>query len=636
MSTTTEQDSKYPFLKVRKDKDSILMGINPTNKHQHEMIKAVKTLNTVQHAMKGMLFSLNSSSIEPFQIDMKTAITNFSSLVTNQFMIQVYAFEYDAHNKSLKVNNYFINHPSEEKNYTIYNIFDEILSFSYNSIKSWFDNRDKFTTEGFKKDLLSQFQQKSTDPKSMGILINPLKFFQEYKSGVPVSEEMLEAISKELGKRLVEMNLAKEIPDHGLILLKPAEILEHYEAASEFLNEKIIPSANSEPVQRSRLDKVSLEEKIYFSLEKYPIKTAKYTAMKAKEIKQYKSMNPKTSTYPGSLCVETLIRLEDISEDKYQLQWKEDCNKIKMDFKKNIIVASNKWSKLINFVSHAEAIEFHPELWKELIIDKDLLYTQWQMPKGTVHIFTGKEPGFFKVIIPGMMGLSASDMWKASAIKNHMEKNQKQLRGLLADSSFSIIYQDLERRIYLSYLPWYFKIFLYFPFFFFLEAVLVNAKKQIASEQETFGKKNEGINAKLITEKQSLFSNKVLSLKEDFIFESIVQTLDNYYLGLKKVPSVNDVKQYFEDYDSFSNIVNSRKFRIIPMMIKNVEEDVLLYPDDEDWRQKKSQISKTLDNIVHEKNPHINNQNLDKAKIEKAQKLLTLIENNSLPKVKAI
>ncbi len=637
MSAPTEQELKYPFIKVRKDKDSILMGINPTNKHQHEMIKLVKNHNSVQNAMKGMQYNINNSTMEVLQLDMKSIVTNFSSLVNNLFMMQVLAFDYDAHNRSLNVKSYFISHPSEEKTYTIYNIFEELIGFSYNSIKSWFDTKEQTAVENFKKELQLEFQQKGNADKAIGVLLNPLKRFQEYKNGIPMADEMLEYISKELTKRILEMNLGKEIPGQGLLFLKPIELLEHYEACAEFLDEKIIPSVNAEPVQKSRLDKVNLEEKIYFSLEKYPTKTAKYSAMKAKEIKQYKSVN--SSTYPGSLCIETIIKLENVVEERYQAISRDEINKAKQDFKKPLMTATNKWSKLVQFIPQAEALEYHPELWKELIIDKDLLYTQWQLQKGTIHIFTGKEPGYFKVIIPGLTTLGLSDMWKASAIKNHMEKNQKQLRGLLADSSFAVVFQNLEKRIYLSYLPWYFKIFLYFPFFIFLDAVLENAKKQIISEQESFARKNETTYQSLISEKQSLFSNKALSLKEDFIYDSIVQTLDNYYFGLKKIPSLNDVKLYFEDYDLFNNILTQRKFRIIPIQVKNIEEDAILYPDNEDWKQKKSQLSKTLENIVSEKNPHLANgkqTSSDKSKSEKAQKLLNLIESNSLPKIKAI
>ena len=121
MSTQAELEFKYSFLKVRKEKDSILMGINPTNKYQHELLKAIKTLNTIQHATKGMLFTLNNTILEQLQLDLKTAATNLSSLINNQLAAQVFCFEYDAHNRDLKVTGFFITHPSEEKSYSIFN-----------------------------------------------------------------------------------------------------------------------------------------------------------------------------------------------------------------------------------------------------------------------------------------------------------------------------------------------------------------------------------------------------------------------------------------------------------------------------------------------------------------------------------
>jgi hypothetical protein len=634
MSSTSESEFKYSFLKVRKDKDSILMGINPTNKYQHELIKLVKQQNSIQHAIKGMLFNLNNSNLEQLQLDQKTAITNLNSLVTNLFMAQVYAFEYDAHNRTLKVNSYFITHPGEDKSYNIYNIFDEILSFSFNSIKSWFDNREQIPAENFKKELQVQFQQKVVDTKSQSVLLNTYRKFQEFKTGIIVADEMLEYISKELNKRLIEAGIAKEIPGHGLLLLKNSEILEHFEICAEFLNERIIPNVSTEPIQKSRLDKVSLEEKIYFSTEKYIVKTAKFTALKAKEIKQAKAS--KTNLYPGALCIESIIKLEDITEEKYQSQWKEECNKVKQEFKRTITVPSNKWFKLITFVSDEESKNYHPDVWKDLINDKDLLYLRWNLPKTIMHVFTGNQPGFFKVLVPGMMSLSLNEIWKASALKSLMEKNQKQLRGLMADSSFTVIFQNLEKRIYMSYLPWYYKIFFFFPFVVFLEPILFSARKKIHLEQEAYSNKHDEVAKKIQSDQKTQYLNKVNSIKDEFIYESIIQTLDNYYFNLKKIPSVNEIKQFFEDYEAFSNIVNLKKFRIIPIIIKNNEDDALLYPEDAEWKTKKSQLSKVLDSIIHEKNPHLVSQNPDKVRLEKAQKLLNLIETNSLPKVKAV
>ena len=105
---------------------------------------------------------------------------------------------------------------------------------------------------------------------------------------------------------------------------------------------------------------------------------------------------------------------------------------------------------------------------------------------------------------------------------------------------------------------------------------------------------------------------------------------------MKKIPSVTDIRNYFPEYEAFSNIINIRNFRIINLPLKNSEEtEVLLYPDNEDWLEKKAILVKTLDAIINERNPHLVVANADKTKIEKAQKLLNIIDNNSAPKLKA-
>ncbi|HMV44664.1 MAG TPA: hypothetical protein PK079_15775 [Leptospiraceae bacterium] len=643
MSTQAELEFKYSFLKdVRKEKDAILMGINPTNKYQHELLKSIKTLNTIQHATKGMLFNINNTILEQLQIDMKTAVTNLASLVNNQLAAQVCCFEFDAHNRELKVGSFFITHPSEDKSYSIYNLFDELLSYSYNAIKSYFDTREQLLGENFRKELLWQMSSKNADPnsfKGISSLFNPYRRFMESKNGIPISDDMIEYINRELTKRLVESQIAKEVPGHGLLMLKTNEILDHFEAAANAMIEKFIPANANDPTLKSRIDRIVLEEKVYNQVENFPIKTARFAADKAKEIHQYKTIAPgkANSIYPGSLCIQSIISLESAAEERYAIAWRDECNKMKQEFKKNITVPSNKWSKLILFVNHSDSLEIHPEVWKDLINDKDLFYIKWQMPKNTIHVFTGKDPNFFKVLVTGMLNLPANDMWKASALKALIEKYEKQLRSLMTDQSFFQVYQNLEKRIYMQYMPWYYRIFLYFPFSLFQDVILVNAKKKISVEQEVFSSKNDAHNLKYISEMQSKKMEKSIKIKEQALFESVIETLDLFYLTMKKIPTVNDVKNYFPDMEAFSNIINTRSFRILNLPLKGSEEtEVLLYPDNNDWQDnKKALIVKALDSIINDRNPHLVVANADKAKIEKAQKLLNAIEGNSAPKLKA-
>jgi hypothetical protein len=641
MSTQAELEFKYSFLKVRKEKDSILMGINPTNKYQHELLKAIKTLNTIQHATKGMLFTLNNTILEQLQLDLKTAATNLSSLINNQLAAQVFCFEYDAHNRDLKVTGFFITHPSEEKSYSIFNLFDELLSYSYNAIKSWFDTREQLIAENFRKELLWQMSSKNADPnsyKGISTLFNPLRKFIEAKNGIAIPDDMLEYINRELTKRLVESQIAREVPGHGLLMLKTNEILDHFEVAANAMSEKLIPVIANDPVLKSRVDRVVLDEKVYNQIENFPMKTSKFNAEKAKEIHQYKTAGPGRANlnYPGSLCVQTIISLEDITEERYQIAWKDECNKMKQEFKKNITVPSNKWGKLILFVNHSDSLEIHPEVWKDLTNDKELFYIKWQMPKNTIHVFTGKDPNFFKVLVTGMVNLSPNDIWKASALKALIEKNEKHLRNLLMDPSFYSVYQNLEKRIYMQYMPWYYRIFLYFPLSLFQDVILVNAKKKISVEQEVYSSKNDAHNLKYISELQTKKAERSLRIKEQALYEAVIETLDLFYLSMKKIPSVNEVKNYFPDYEAFSNIINSRNFRVINLPIKNTEEsEILLYPENEEWQDKKSILIKTLDSIINERNPHLVVASTDKTKIEKAQKLLNLIDGNSAPKLKA-
>lgn len=629
MQQQVELESKYPFLKVRKEKESILMGINPTNRHQHELLKMIKTLNTVQNVGKGMLFTVKQSVLEQLQIEEKVAISNLNSMVQAQLCAQILCFEYDQPNKQLNVVPFYIAHPPEDKNYNIYNIFDETIVYSYNAIKAWFDTRDQITRDTFKKELQSQFSTRQTEVnqyKGPSSLFNPLKRFQENRNPITISDEMIEYVSRELIMRLVETLNAREIPGHGLLLLKQGEVLDHFEGARDFMEEKLIPSLIADPNIKHRLDRIIFEEEAYYKLERFPVKTTKFIAMKATEIKQIKSSGPRGSiVYPGSLCVETLIKLEEIAEDRYVMQWREECNRARQEFKSSITIPTNKWQRLVAFISQSECINFHPDVWRDITNDKDLYYIKWQLPKNTMHIFTGKDANLFKVIISGMIHLPPNEIWKASAVRNIIEKNSKDFRKLMTDPNFLQLYQNLERKIYMHYMPWYYRIFLYFPLFIFQDFVLVFARKNLAVEQEVYSNKNEAYNMKFVSDLESDRQEKLTKLKEESIFESMIQILDMFYLTLKKIPSVTDVKQYFTDYETFMHLLTARKFKIVNFTLKNNEDvEALLYPEDDNWSTKKSQIMKALDQIVNEKNPHIALQ--DKTRTEKAQKLIAIVD----------
>ncbi|MDX1958216.1 MAG: hypothetical protein SFU98_06565 [Leptospiraceae bacterium] len=622
----SEIETRYPFLKILKEKESILMGINPSNKYQHELLKLIKNQNTIQNCTRGMLFTMNHSFLEQLQMDPKTAVANLNQLISKQLVTQITVFEFDTINKVLNVIPYFITHPSDDKNYNILTIFEELIVYSFNSIRSWFEARDILSGEAFLFELKWQFSSKANEEyRGPTNLFNPVRKLNENKTGITSHPDMIDYMSKEISRRILESNLGVEILSHGILMLKPSEILEFFEAGESFIEEKLIPPLADDVNYKFRIDALLLEKKAYFTLEKFPRKTSKFTASLAKEIKMIKSQSSKNpNVFPGSLALESVIKLEQQAEEKYLYLWKQECEKVKHEFKKTITAPSNKWTNLISFVKHNESLKYPPDVWKDLTNDNDLFYAKWHVPKSLIHVFTGKEPGFFKTLVVGMMGLPETELWKAQALKAIIEKNQKKLGSILIDRNFMIVYQELEKKIYLQFIPWYFRIFLYFPLSIFGEGLYDRAGDKVKQEQTELSKANDAAIAQVNSEITKEKTEALEKFKTEFLAESIKRTLDSFYFQQKKIPTMDEMKQYYPDSDALQAIIKKKNFRVVTLNLKNETSEVLMYPEDEEWAEKKSSLARSLDIMSNDKNPHIASTPTDKAKYEKAQKLLEM------------
>lgn len=623
---TTEQDIKYSFLKVRKEKESIILGINPTNKYQHEILKLAKSMNSIQNAGKGLLFTLNNSILEQLQLDEKIVVTNLNQLVYNQFLVQVLVFEYDTFNNALNVVPYFICHPSEEKTYTIYMMFDELIVYSYNAIKSYFDSRPVISREEFINELNWRYTH-SDAYKGVTNLLNIFMRLESFSNGVTVYPEMVEYQTRELTRRILEAKMAIEISGQGLFMIKNSEVQTVFESAEEFMHESMIPTLLDDLNHRAAIEALLLEKKTYYEAEEFAHKTAKYTVALAKEIKSIKSVGHR-NTYPGSIAIETIIRLEAFVEEKYQSLWKEDCDTVKKDFKKKINTPSSKWSQLITFIEHADTFKYPPNVWKELIADKEIFYIKWHTGKSTFHIFTGKEANIFKSLVVGMVGLPEAELWRAQALKHLIEKNERQLKHLLSDRNFMVVLNELTKKIYMPYVPWFLRFLLFLPFPALYEPFFNVAKSKIEEEQQFLAAKNDALLARVNAEISKNKSEMTAKIKEDFIYESLKKTLDSYYMKQKVVPFFDDLKKLYSDEDTLNRVIANKKFRNLSIKMKNGEvKTALIYPDDSEWIQKKSNLIRSFDSIVSDKNPHIS-MTIDKVKLETAQSFLSALNED--------
>ena len=367
-----------------------------------------------------------------------------------------------------------------------------------------------------------------------------------------------------------------------------------------------------------------LEKKIYFETSQFPFKTTGFAVELAKAAKQIK-VREGVDNVKKLLVMDIIIQLEPYVDNFYMQNWRDDCENVKKEFKRAITAPSSKWMNLITFINHTDSLKYPPDVWKDLLIDKELYYIKWQSPKGTVNVFTGREHGFIRSLVVGMIAIGPGEHWKAVALKYLIDKNERTLRPLLVDHNFSLIYQELNKIIYTPYIPWYFRIFMLIPLQSLNELFYEKAKEKIKQEQEQLGLKNENNNQKVNTEIDSKKKEVVTGVKDKFFSDSVKRTLDYFYSAKKHVPTINELSEYYPEVPDFLNNIKNKKFRIISLPIRGGENiEIVVYPDDDSWVTKKQFLIESLESVVADRNPHISVP-VDMAKIEKAQNLLEIL-----------
>ncbi len=624
ISLGNETDIKYSFLRVRREKESIILGISPTNKIQQEILKVAKNNSTVQNASKGGLFSLKKSFTDSLQIEEKTLTLNLNQLVNNQFLCQIPVFEFDSVEIALDIIPYFITHPGDDKNFSIANLFEELIVCSFKAVKYWYETRSKISRE----DQISEFKwylNGNTEPYGgHSNIFNPHFLLKSLNNGIPIYEEVIEYIARDIERRFIESNLAIPLKEFGIFFIKTAEVMEIFENADSFMQENIISSLIGNATNRTEIEPILLEKKIYYETNQFPFKTTQYSVNLAKAIRQIKIREGIDNT-KKLFVLDIIIQLESYVDNFYMENWRDDCENVKKEFKRAITAPSSKWINLITFINHSESLKYPPDVWKDLLTDKELYYIKWQSPKGTVHVFTGREHGFIRSLVVGMIAIGPNEQWKAVALKYLIDKNERTLRPLLIDHNFALVYQELNKIIYTPYIPWYFRIFMLIPLQSIYEIFYEKAKEKIKLEQEQLTIKNDQSNQKINSDFETKKKEMVIGVKDKFVTDSVKRTLDYYYSIKKQVPTLSELTEYYAEDPEFYNNIKKKKFRVISLPIRGGENiEVVVYPDDESWIIKKQFLIESLENVVADRNPHLSAP-VDMAKIEKAQNLLEIL-----------
>ncbi|MCB1191101.1 MAG: hypothetical protein H7A23_11715 [Leptospiraceae bacterium] len=636
MSVSQSQKDKSP-IHVLKEKDAVLMGIHLNNKHQIELLKTIRNFSTLSNAAQGHLYSANEMYHSSQQLDYETIVVTLNQLVSYQLISQAFAFKYDQSKHKLSVVSFFISHPVEEKKETLEKVFEEMMFYSYCSIREWFYNSSNLQEEEIYSILLAQFSNSNQNqPDGIKNIFSPLREIELVPKEVNYKEEIISYTHDELIKLLVENKLGIEIAGYGVLLLKEPDVVTYFETTYNFISDKVIPAYKSDLSLKRQLDKIDYEENVYNITESFPIKTGRFCIQKAKAIKDYKSFEEgELIEYPGSLAIESILGIEGLVETRYKSLWREDCNKKKRDFKKKILSSTINWVNLISFITQEESMKFHPEIWSDLVRDRDLIYSKWQLPYTTIHIFVGRDFNICRLIVKGLVGVETSQLWKAQSFINLLEENKAHYRPILRDSEFSMDYMNLLKRVYIPFLPWYYRILFFFSFMTLQDTHIDRAKKKLLGLQSIYRRNNVKNLQDLLKKIEEEKVEKLSQFKSNTIEKSLMDILDKFYFDEGQIPTFKEVLEYFPDFSEreFLQAINQKHFKVVTLHLKKTKEEVkvILYPQNSQWTEKKKRLKTRLNEILEEQTKQLELvAEPEKIPIETTKKLIEYLEKSAI------
>ncbi|MCB1156732.1 MAG: hypothetical protein H7A25_02575 [Leptospiraceae bacterium] len=629
-----KSSSPYPFLEVYREKDALMMGVNMTNRYMQDLFKYIEKQSTTVNAGKGSLFSLKKHHLESIKVLPEDLVVFLNRLIDDKMIAHLMGFEYDLDLNRVQIISYFASQPHPDKGGNIEAIFERVLNNSCLAIKNWLDNRPEKKYEQFEKELDEQFNSKNTHVNQdfFHYAVDLRKMLISTDTKVKVQREMQEFLSKEVTEYLLREKRAVNLQGHGLLLIKAKELGNCYQASTDFLEKKLLPSLKENVKLVHRLNKISYEEIAYdISAERKPA-TTRFHVKKATEVKNINLRGEKgAKTYPGSLAIETILGLESHMEKEYLDSWKQTTLHLKSEFKSTLNRVTERWENLVRIITQEEANTYPADLWRDLVIDNDLFYTRWELPETRVHFFIGREPAVIKKIIGNMLDLSSKEFWKALAVRSIIDENENLLRKVLDDDFFISDYGALLRKVYIHTVPWYYKGLYLMPFRIFQDIFFKKAKEILKEEQEYLARENEHRMQDIKQKQEDEKKQRLADEMENMIITSVLEKLDHIYFVEKSVPHIGAIKAMFPEVDNkdFLKILQKKSFRIIPLGAKHSRDmDILLYPIDKDWHERKTGIMNFLRQTIEKLTVGFLNE-AEKLTVLKARKLKSFLEKST-------
>lgn len=592
---------KYPFLEILKEQEAIARGANLSDKINHAVYKAIKSLSSADSAKKNLLFTLSTNVPEILNLTKKDLQQVVQRLMGEKLVAQLFRLEYDPASGSPKILSCFVSQPPAERE-SLLQIYSEVNEQSLRTLEAFLNTRPAMTSDAVWADLETDLAAtRVPDAAALsGTLVDLFSGIHASKFDVLPAPELISATIREIEDELVFRGKVVRIVDYGFMPVREPEILERFELTSDFFVAKVIPLYLNRGTLRRDLEQVQIEEAVYRA-DPFAAPTGEFTSRKAVLLKnavvQTLQNRGQGARYPGALAVEVIIMLEQRARVKYQDRARADQMERHQAFKKKL-VHSATWTDAIRFVTEEEIAAMPPDAWNRLLADHDLIHGLWEDMSGTVHVFVRNDQSAFRILVRGMADLPNVLHWQVLAMKLLLEKYEDRFRELFEDPEFVRSYGQLLRQVYMDFIPWYHRLLLQFGILWFQDKAFGHAKAAIGKTQETRAVRNKEKSKAEAQKREEDRKTKTKDLRNLASVNQVFAALDNLYLGQNRLPTITEVRALCPDVplEGFVDFLREEGFQLVGGGA-SLEESLVLYPLNQEWRTRAPRLRRVMDKI---------------------------------------
>jgi len=626
--------AKYPFLDVVSESEAAGKGINLSDKLTHLVYRNIKNLSSIENASRGILFSTGMTVAELMNVPKKELINTLRRLCNDNVVVQIVRYEFDPTNGEVRLIPHFIAQPSSEKS-TVERMYNETINLSTKAFESCIDGFADADRKLIWKDLETDFKATGGVPSLAelpAIIADFFSFTDRLRFEVIPLREMLQKTKQDIYQELVLRGKIVEIPDYGVMPIHEADFLERLETAADFVTTRIIPKYRSKGNLKRELEQIALEE-AYYSIDEFARTTAEFITKKAKAIKQTMISDRIRSEggvrFPGSLAIEMVLALEKKSFSFYEVRRNREISRQVQEFRKKLNEVSRNWRENIHLVPHSDFLKLHPAVQEGIHADSEIMHGLWELPGRSIHVYIKKDLEVIQLLVDRMQELSSQEFWQVFVLRALLDQYEPFFVDLFSDPHFVQMYGKLLRKAYLSFMPLIHRILIFFGITFFQDSAFQAAKRKVMTEQQLREKENNEWYAEETRKKESERKEKLERIKDMEKVFRVVEALDGFYLGERKIPTIGEVRESMKTIDpiQFREIIAHEGFQTISVARGEKDDEILLYPMNYEWRVRSTKLSRMVDELIKEYSSRVLNE-IEKIQLSRAERVRKFLLRN--------